>query len=239
MAPPKDDNDKLICGRTARKYLNCSKAEFESLVEQGLIQAYRDEYSRWRVSKESVLNYASRSLASSETRLIVNENHYQEVIQRICDAKESIKIMTGDFKLFRLKPTAEKGTKYIDGIPFINFLIDKAKQGVPVRIILSDPSKNVDNELKEYFRKLNSYPFSTRNCVRNHAKAVIIDGNLAYIGSANATKAGLGQHKPRNFEMGILTDNPDIISSIEELFSNIWDGKYCDDCYRAKQCPEY
>lgn len=41
------DDDKKICGHTARKYLNCSKAEFESLVEQGLIQAYRDEYRRW------------------------------------------------------------------------------------------------------------------------------------------------------------------------------------------------
>lgn len=233
MAKKQDYNDKLICGYTARKYLNCSKTEFENLVDQGVIKAYRDETNRWRVSKESVLNYANRSHSSSETRLIINENHYQEIIMRICDAKESIKIMTGDFKLFRLKPTNEEGTT------FINYLMDKAKQGVSVQIILSDPTKNVDDELKAYFRKLNPYPFSTKNCIRNHAKAVIIDEELAYIGSANATKAGFGQHKPRNFEMGILTDNPEIISSIEELFSNIWNGKFCDGCYRAKHCPEY
>lgn len=29
-----NNDDKLICGRTARKYLNCSKAEFEILVKQ-------------------------------------------------------------------------------------------------------------------------------------------------------------------------------------------------------------
>ena len=98
---------ELICGRTARKYLDCSKAEFEILVERGIIHAYRDEYSRWRVSKESVLNYAKRNLPTSDTRLII-ENHYQEVIKRICEAKSSIKIMTGDFKRFKLKPIKSK-----------------------------------------------------------------------------------------------------------------------------------
>ena len=44
------NEDKLICGRTAREYLGCTKAEFESLVDHGLIQAYRDEYMRWKVS---------------------------------------------------------------------------------------------------------------------------------------------------------------------------------------------
>lgn len=58
-----DKDDKLICGRTARKYLGCSKAEFENLVNQGHIQAYRDEYMRWKVSKKSILDYAKQSLS--------------------------------------------------------------------------------------------------------------------------------------------------------------------------------
>ena len=233
------DDNKYISGYTARKYMDCSKGKFESLVKQGIIQAYRDELDRWRVLKKSVVDYMKQSMTSNETRLIVNDNHYQEVIERICSAKSSIMIMTGDLKLLRLKPTAEQGTKYLDGTPFINYLMDKAKQGVSVQIIYSDPSKNVDEELKCYFRKLNSYPFSTRNCVRNHAKAVVIDDNMAYIGSANVTKAGLGQYKPRNFEMGILTENPALITSVKSLFSKIWDGDYCEGCYRAKHCPEY
>lgn len=79
------NDDKLISGYTARKYLNCSKAEFESLVKQGLIQAYRDVIDRWRVSKKSVLDYMKHSLTSHETRFIVNENHYQEVITSVKD----------------------------------------------------------------------------------------------------------------------------------------------------------
>ena len=52
----REDMGKLICGHTARKYLKCSKAEFENLVNQGHIQAYRDEYMRWKVSKDQVIN---------------------------------------------------------------------------------------------------------------------------------------------------------------------------------------
>ena len=233
-----NNDDKLISGLTARKYLNCSKAEFENLVKQGFIQAYRDEEMRWKVSKESVLNYAKRSQPDINTHLIF-ENHYQEVIERICAAKSSIRIMTGDFKRFKLKPTAKQGINYNDGTPFINYLMEKADQGVSVQIILSNPSANVDEELKEYYRQRKSYPLSTRNCIRNHAKVVIVDEKIAYIGSANATRAGLGQYTPGNFEVGILTEDSDIITSLMDLFSKIWDGDYCEGCHRANNCIEY
>ena len=224
MAKKQDNNDKLICGRTARKYLNCSKAEFEILVNKGLIQACRDEYSRWRVSKDSVLNYAAKLHSSSESRLIINENHYHEVIERICEAKTSIKIMTANFKRFRLKPTEDQGENYNDGTPFIKYLIEKAVQGVSVQIICSNPSESFTEEWQEYYRELGSpdlfeYLFSDRN----HAKVYIIDDKIAYIGSANVTKAGLRQLTPANYEAGILTEDPGVISSIKEFFSMVWD----------------
>lgn len=232
-----NNDDKLISGLTARKYLKCSKAKFEKLVDQGFFQAHRDEEMRWKVSKESVLNYAKRSQPAINTRLII-ENHYEEVIERICAAKSSIRIMTGDFKLFKLKPTAKQGKNYNDGTPFIKYLMEKAEQGVSVQIILSKPSLNVDEELKEYFRQRKSFPLNTRNCIRNHAKVVIVDDMVAYIGSANATRAGLGQYTPGNFEAGILTEDSDIIMSLKAYFSQIWDGDFCEGCHRASNCVE-
>lgn len=219
-----DKDDKLICGHTARKYLGCSKAEFESLVEQGFIQACRDDYGRWRVSKQSILNYTARSHTSSDTRLIINEDHYQEVIERICAAKSSIKIMTANFKRFRLKPTEYQGENYNDGTPFIKYLMKKAVQGVSVQIICSNPSASFTEEWQEYYRELGSpdlfeYLFSDRN----HAKVYIIDDKIAYIGSANVTKAGLRQLTPANYEAGILTEDPGVISSIKEFFSMAWE----------------
>ena len=232
-----DNDDKLICGRTARKYLNCSKAEFECLVNQGLIRAHRDEYMRWKVSKKSVLDYVKCSHVANETRLITNAEHYNEVVKRILDAKSSIKIMTANFKRFRLKPTEEQGNDYNDGTPFIKYLMDKAVQGVYVQIICSRPSPSFTEEWEEYYRQMNPELFEYMFCERNHAKIVIIDDRWVYVGSANVTPAGLGQgiFTPGNFEAGIMTGNKDVVSSTITYFSMIWDEKCCSNCHRAEK----
>ena len=86
-------------------------------------------------SKESVIDYSKSSLPSNDTLLIINENHYQEVIERICAAKSSVKIMTANFKRFRLKPTGSQGENYNDGTPFIKYLMAKAIQADESRTI--------------------------------------------------------------------------------------------------------
>lgn len=231
---------KLICGRTARKYLDCSKAEFENLVNQGLIQAYRDEYNRWKVSKESVLSYAQKKFRpSSDTRLII-ENHYEEVIDRICSAKSSVKIMTGDFKRFNLKPTAKQGTNYNDGTPFIKYLMEIAKKGISVQIICSQPSRTFVEEYKELYVQMKPKQLQMYYCLRNHAKVVIIDDKLAYVGSANVTPAGLRQgiKNPGNFEAGFITDDPEIVSSLNDQFSKIMKEDCCSKCHLATKCVD-
>lgn len=235
------DDNKYISGYTARKYLDCSKGKFESLVKKGIIQAYRDELDRWRVLKKSVLDYIGQSQLSTGTHLITNDNHYQEVIERICAAKKSIKIMTANFKRFRLKPTVDQGIDYKDGTPFIKYLMEKAVQGVSIQIICSNPSPSFTEEWQDYYQQMGEPDnFEYMFCDRNHAKVAIIDDKLAYVGSANVTPAGLGQgvFTPGNFEAGILTMNQEVISSIKDFFSMIWDEKCCKTCHRAEKCKE-
>ena len=216
--------DKLICGFTARKYLGCSKGKFESLVKQGVIQAHRDEYKRWKVSKNSVLEYLKQTQASINTRLITNEEHYDEVVKRICEAKSSIKIMTANFKRFRIKPTTEQGIYYTDGTPFIEYLMNKAKKGVRVQIICSMPSASFTEEWQEYYRQMgNPEQFEYKISDRNHAKVYIIDDGIAYIGSANVTKAGIRQLDDANFEAGILTEDSELVSSVKDFFNKVWE----------------
>lgn len=233
-----EKDGRYICGYTARRYLKCSKTTFASLVEQGIIQGHRDESKRWKVSKESLLNYAKRSLTSSETHLIINENHYEEVIQRICMAKTSIRIMTANFKRFNLKPTDKQGKEYKDGTPFVKYLMAKAVQGVSVQIICSKPSSYFTEEWKEYYRQMNPELFEYKFCERNHAKVIIVDDEFTYVGSANITPAGIGQgiFTPGNFEAGILTKNKEVISFVKDLFSKIWSDDYCTNCHRADKC---
>ena len=69
-------------------------------------------------------------------------------------------------------------------------------------------------------------------------KFIIIDSTIAYVGSANLTGAGMGMKSPRkrrsalplcsakNFEAGILTDDPEMVEAAIEQFDNVWIGKF-------------
>ena len=78
-----------------------------------------------------------------------------------------------------------------------------------------------------------------RRCPRLHAKAVIIDANRIYLGSANLTGAGLGAKSDgrRNFEMGIWTDSSAMIDAVMEQFNALWEGARCGGCQRRDVCP--
>jgi phosphatidylserine/phosphatidylglycerophosphate/cardiolipin synthase-like enzyme len=71
-----------------------------------------------------------------------------------------------------------------------------------------------------------------RQCPRVHLKTVLIDGRLCYLGSANWTGAGLGAkgENRRNFELGMLTDDCDLIDQVQALYEHIWRGAACRGC---------
>ena len=77
-------------------------------------------------------------------------------------------------------------------------------------------------------------------CPRVHFKMMIFDGKDAYIGSANLTGAGIGMKADgtRNFEAGILTDEPEIVAQAMDQFDEVWIGKHCKTCKRKDFCPD-
>ena len=78
-----------------------------------------------------------------------------------------------------------------------------------------------------------------RRCPRLHMKAIVIDMNAMYLGSANLTGAGLGakaEHR-RNFELGIWTTSADLIDGVLGEFNAIWEGEHCSACQRKDVCP--
>jgi phosphatidylserine/phosphatidylglycerophosphate/cardiolipin synthase-like enzyme len=70
-------------------------------------------------------------------------------------------------------------------------------------------------------------------------KAVIVDGELLYLGSANWTGAGLGAKGSgrRNFEVGIVTDDGPLLDQIQALYERIWSGGECGTCRLHDECP--
>ena len=77
-------------------------------------------------------------------------------------------------------------------------------------------------------------------CPRVHFKLIIIDSTITYVGSANLTGAGMGMKSPRkrNFEAGILTDDPEMVEAAIEQFDNVWIGKFCKECGRREYCTD-
>jgi phosphatidylserine/phosphatidylglycerophosphate/cardiolipin synthase-like enzyme len=68
---------------------------------------------------------------------------------------------------------------------------------------------------------------------------VIVDGELLYLGSANWTGAGLGAKGSgrRNFEVGVVTDDAQLLDQIQALYERIWSGGECASCKLHDECP--
>ena len=105
---------------------------------------------------------------------------------------------------------------------------------------------------------------STLVSLLHRFKIFVFDSKEVYVGSANLTGTGIGMkaETTRNFEAGILTDDPEIVeqamngrsserhqSLLEDArvvtdedevnqFDEVWIGKHCKICKRRDFCPD-
>ena len=125
-------------------------------------------------------------------------------------------------------------------VPFLEVLSDLIKKQVEIRLLHGkEPGPAFRNDFDKYPNLVRG--MERILCPRAHLKAVIIDGNFAYTGSANLTGAGMGAksvHK-RNFESGIITDDEVLVGKVMEQFDNIWRGTHCPQCKRKEFCADY
>lgn len=159
------------------------------------------------------------------------ELYRRVLVEGICRARQSVWIATANLKDVRVpgpvgfRPIAFQFAQLCAG-------------GVEVRVLHgSGPSEAFLHSFRE--SGLNSENlFAARRCPRVHLKAVLIDMQQLYLGSANITGAGLGAKSEdrRNFEIGILTADPVLIDRVASLFRVIWDGKMCEGCGRRNIC---
>ena len=163
---------------------------------------------------------------------ISNSDHYNEVLSRVMHVKQSLWIGTADIKDLYV----EDGKQ---AVPFLGVLAKLIKKGVAVRLI---HAKEPGPVFREEFDK---YPALYEGlervlCPRVHFKMMVFDGKEAYVGSANLTGAGIGMKAEgtRNFEAGILTDDPDIVEQAMNQFDEVWMGKHCKTCKRRDFCPD-
>jgi phosphatidylserine/phosphatidylglycerophosphate/cardiolipin synthase-like enzyme len=173
-------------------------------------------------------------LRSIQAEVITGEALYRRVVlDKLAHARESVWISTANVKAMFVE---HKGR--FDSV--LSLFRTLAARGVELRLLHAElPSRP--------FRKaFDSLPSLVRGglelkiCPRVHFKCVLVDGAWVYLGSANLTGAGLGAKHPdtRNFELGLLTEDFDVIDRVRALFQAVWSGAECGTCRLRSVCPD-
>ena len=163
---------------------------------------------------------------------ISNSIHYKEVLSRVPNVKHSLWIGTADIKDLYIEDGGQ--TK-----PFLALLAKLIRQGVEVRLIhAKEPGPNFREDFDKYTILYDC--LERVLCPRVHFKIIVFDCKEVYIGSANLTGAGIGMKAEgtRNFEAGILTDDPQIVEQAMNQFDDVWIGKQCKKCKRRDFCTD-
>jgi len=173
-----------------------------------------------------------RSIPAGQVELVVDGQHFYRIVRDgILQAKVSLDIATADFKAMLVPEAGLNRARSI-----VQVLRGLASRGVEIRLLhAGTPSSAALRELKSVLPS----NLTIRRCPRLHSKAVILDCNRMYLGSANLTGAGLGAKADgrRNFEWGIWTESPPLIDGVLEQFNSLWEGRQCQSCKRKDICP--
>ena len=172
---------------------------------------------------------------------VSNREIYEQVIRdRVPHAKKRLWIATADIKDMYVDPPSRGATtegKFF--VPFLKVLATLIGKGVEIRLIhAKEPGPNFREDFDRYPRLFTQ--MERVLCPRVHFKCVIVDGTFAWFGSANLTGAGMGakSDRKRNFENGIVTDDPALITPLEDQFDAVWRGDFCKDCGRKDFCGD-
>ena len=165
-------------------------------------------------------------------KYISNSDHYKEVLSRVQNVKRTRWIGTADIKDLYVEAGKEKK-------PFLALIAQLIRRGVEVRLIhAKEPGPNFREDFDKH--PLLYDRLERVLCPRVHFKMIVFDCKEAYIGSANLTGAGIGMKADttRNFEAGILTDDPELVERAMSQFDDVWIGKHCKACKRREFCSD-
>lgn len=188
--------------------------------------------------------------------LVSGRGHYDRVIAAIRDARQSVWIATANVKDLlveddRAAPGVRRTAAGTRRYRSMLAVFDEAvARGVDIRLLhAAPPSRPFRAQLASLPRlgggaagrsptpKASS--FALRQCPRVHLKLVVVDGAFVYLGSANFTGAGLGVKGEgrRNFELGVVSADDQLLDEVQALYDEIWQGRACRRCRLRASCP--
>jgi phosphatidylserine/phosphatidylglycerophosphate/cardiolipin synthase-like enzyme len=184
-----------------------------------------------------------------ELRLLAGRGHYETVVRAVMQASRSVWISTANLKELmvedgRAVPGRARTASRQSYRSVIGVFAELCARGVELRILHGGPpSRRFRAELASHpglmARTGASRGLEMRLCPRVHFKAVVVDGAMVYLGSANWTGAGLGAKGVgrRNFELGVVTGDDVLLDEVQALFDGVWRGAGCRGCRLREICP--
>ncbi len=172
-------------------------------------------------------------LRRARVRLVQDREHQDLVIESVRQARRSVWIATANLKELLVPGRAAR--RYGSVLDDFDRL---AADGVQLRILHASLPSRAFRAAFDARPRLFRGGLQLRQCARVHLKTVVIDGALAYLGSANWTGAGLGakgEHR-RNFELGVLTDDDAMLDAVQGRYDALWRGAQCGRCRLRAQC---
>jgi phosphatidylserine/phosphatidylglycerophosphate/cardiolipin synthase-like enzyme len=170
-----------------------------------------------------------------ETELLSGSELYREVVlRRMAQARESVFIATANVKAMHV----DLGEGRFG--PILELFSRLAARGVSLRLLHAELPSRPFRAAFDARRALVRGGLELKICPRVHFKAVLVDGAWVYLGSANLTGAGLGSKSDgrRNFELGFVTEDFDVIDRVSALYEAVWSGAECATCQLREVCPD-
>ena len=169
-------------------------------------------------------------------KLVAGRSLYDEVIVGgLMRARESVWIATANVKELFVE-RAGLGRRVGSVLAVFE---DLAARGVELKLLHAElPSRRFRAGFDRRPSLLGA--LQMKQCPRVHMKAVIVDGAWLYLGSANFTGAGLGMKgdDKRNFELGFVTEDFELLDRVQAMFDALWRGQPCRACKLREVCPD-
>ena len=171
-------------------------------------------------------------------QLIAGQSHYPAVIEAVMASRQSVWIATANLKELMVEDQRSRFGRRRAYCSVLEVFDELVERGVELRILHATLPSRAFRRAYDRHPCLVSGGLELRACPRVHFKAVIVDAELLYLGSANWTGAGLGAKNSdrRNFELGIVTRDNDWLDDVQAIYDRIWRGRECGRCKVRDRC---
>ncbi|MCD6427659.1 MAG: hypothetical protein J7L03_06180 [Caldisericaceae bacterium] len=185
--------------------MNLTKSSFTKNREFGIVTDAQPEVGE--LEKIFQCDWNRKPYTPKESALIVSpENSLSRMEELINSARNEILIYAEE----------------MENADVENLLIKKAKSGVKVNVILASPKFITSNGDSGKYLSQNFVNVKYLDNPFVHAKVVVIDRSVAYVGSINFSDASL----KNNREVGIFVSNEDAIDKIVSTFYKDFENSY-------------